>query len=103
MASGTLGQAAPAATTNTTLYTVTTGKVAIFSVNICNTNATAVTVRLSISATSTPASGEYLEYETQVPGNGVLERTGLMATAGKLIVGYASASGVSFNVYGYEE
>lgn len=103
MASGTLGQSAPAATTNTTIYTVPSGKVATFNVSICNTNTTSVTIRLSISSTSTPSTSEYVEYNTTIPASGVLERGGLMASAGKLIVGYASETNVAFNVYGYEE
>ncbi len=103
MASGTLGQSAPAATTNTTIYTVPSGKVATFNVSICNTNTTSVTIRLSISSTSTPSTSEYVEYNTTIPASGVLERSGLMASDGKLIVVYASATNVAFNVYGYEE
>jgi hypothetical protein len=103
MATGTLGQASLTATTNTTIYTVPVGKTATFNVSICNTNASAVTVRLAICATSTPAAGEYLEYDATIPANGVLERTGLVASASKLIVGYANTANVNFNVFGYEE
>jgi hypothetical protein len=33
----------------------------------------------------------------------VLERGGIVASANKLVVGYASTTNVNFNVYGYEE
>lgn len=104
MASGTLGQSAPVAVTNTTVYTVPTGKIAIFNVNIVNRSQQyPCTVRLAICATGTPANSEYIEYETAIAPLGVLERTGLVASAGKLIVAYVSLANVSVNIYGYEE
>lgn len=103
MASGTLGQSAPAATTNTTVYTVPVGKIAIFNVNIVNRGTTTISVRLAIAATGTPSNSEYLEYDANISASGVLERTGLMATAGKLVVAYASTANASVNIYGYEE
>lgn len=103
MASGTLGQSALTGSTNTAVYVVPTGKVATFNINIVNRTASGTTVRLAIAATSTPTDAEYLEYDTVLPANGVLERTGLVATAGKNIVVYAGITGVSANVYGFEE
>ena len=103
MASGTLGQSAPSATTNTTVYTVPSGKVATFNVNIVNRGASAATVRLAVAATGTPGNAEYLEYDASIPANGVLERTGIVATAAKNVVVYASSANTSVNVYGYEE
>jgi hypothetical protein len=103
MASGTLGQASLTATTNTTLYTVPVGKVATFNINVCNTNASPVLIRLGICASSSPAAGEYIEYEAAIPAYGVLERSGIVATAGKLVVAYSNTANVNFNVYGYED
>lgn len=103
MASGRLGAVNLAATTNTTVYTVPASKTASFSVNICNRNASAVTVRLALAATGTPSAAEWIEYDANLPGNGVLERTGLMLDTGKLVVAYASAANVSVVAYGVEE
>lgn len=103
MASGTLGQADLTATTNTTVYTVASGKTATFNVIFCNRGTSSVTIRLSISSTGTPSNSEYIEYETTVPASGVLERTGIVASATKNIVAYSSAASVSVNVYGFEE
>ena len=103
MASGTLGQADLVAITNTAVYTVPAGKVASFNVNVLNRTASNVTVRMAISATSSPANSEFLEYEATVPANGVMERTGLVASAGKNLIVYASSTGVSVNVFGFEE
>lgn len=103
MPSGTLGQSAPSATTNTTVYTVPATKVATINVNIVNRGTTAATVRLAISATGTPGDSEWIEYDASVPASGVLERTGIVVTAGKNVVAYASSATISVNVYGYEE
>lgn len=103
MASGTLGQADLSAATNTILYTVPSGKISTFTVNICNRNSLPISVRIAIAATGTPSNSEYIEYDALIPSNGVLERTGLVATASKNIVVYTSTATCSANVYGYEE
>lgn len=103
MASGTLGQSALSATTNTTVYTVPASKVATFNVNICNRSATQTTIRLAIAASGTPTDAEWVEYDTVLEGNGVIERTGLVASAAKNLVAYAGTATVSVNIYGYEE
>lgn len=103
MASGRLGAVDLSATTNTTVYTVPATTTAAFSVSICNRNATAVTVRLALSATGTPGVTEWIEYDAPIAGNSVLERTGLILDAGKLVVAYASAANVSVLAYGVEE
>jgi hypothetical protein len=101
MASGTLGQASLAAATNTTVYTVAVTP-SVFNVSMNNTSGFPVAVNLAIAATSTPTAAEYLEFETVIPPNSVLERGGIVATAGKLVVAYATVAGVNVNVYGYE-
>lgn len=103
MASGRLGAADLAATTDTTLYTVATGKLASFNVNFCNRNSTAVTVRLALAAAGTPTAGEYIEYEATIPAYGVLERGGLVLDSAKLVVVRASATNVSVVAWGIEE
>jgi hypothetical protein len=103
MATGTLGQAAPVAATLTTVYTVPATKVGTFNVSIANTTGYVVSVRLAISATATPTTAEYIEYDSIIPGNGVLERGGIVANAAENVVVYASVAGLSVSVYGYEE
>ena len=103
MATGILGQSSPAATTNTTVYTVPAATTATFNVSIANTTGNIIAVRLAIAGTGSPAASEYLEYDTALPANGVLERTGIVAQAAENVVVYASATGLSVNVYGYEE
>lgn len=103
MATGILGQSSPAATTNTTVYTVPAATTATFNVSIANTTGNIIAVRLAIAGTGSPAASEYLEYDTALPANGVLERTGIVAQAAENVVVYASATGLSVSVYGYEE
>ena len=101
MASGTLGQSNLAAATNTTVYTAGATPTT-FNVSMTNSSGFPVAVNLAIAASATPTAAEYLEYQTVIPGNSVLERGGLVATSGKLIVAYATSTGISVNVYGYE-
>jgi len=101
MASGTLGQSNLAAATNTTVYTAGATPTT-FNVSMTNSSGFPVAVDLAIAASATPTAAEYLEYQTVIPGNSVLERGGLVCTSGKLIVAYATSTGISVNVYGYE-
>jgi hypothetical protein len=101
MASGTLGQASLSAATNTTVYTVGVTPTT-FNVSMTNTTGYPIAINLSISASATPTAGEYLEYQTVIPPNSVLERGGLVATSGKLIVAYSTFAGINVNVYGFE-
>lgn len=103
MASGRLGAADLAVTTNTSLYTVPASKVASFSVNFCNRNATPVAVRLALATTGTPTAAEWLIYEVVLEGYGTLERTGLVLDASKIAIVYSSAANVSAVAYGFEE
>jgi hypothetical protein len=103
MPSGILGQSAPAATTNTTLYTVPANRLATLNISVCNRGSTAALVRLAVAATGTPANAEWIEFDTTVPANGVLERTGIVANAAENIVVYSSTANMSFSAWGYEE
>jgi threonine dehydrogenase-like Zn-dependent dehydrogenase len=102
--SGILGQAAPAATTNTTVYTVPATKVATVIINIVNTSSSLANVRVAISATGTPSASEFIEHDAQILANGgVLERTGVVMQAGKNVVVFSDIIGTSVSVYGFEE
>ena len=103
MASGILGQANPAATTNTTIYTVPAATLASFSISIVNRSTATITARIGISSTATPGLAEWIEYGASIPASGVLERTGLVANATKNVVVFISTADASVSVYGYEE
>lgn len=102
MPTGLLGQAALAAATNTTVYTVPVGTFTVFSVSLCNRGTTTASVRVAIASAATPTNAEWIEFDTQISANGVLERTGLMANAGKLLVVYATNANVSVSAFGIE-
>ena len=103
MATGRLGASDLAATTNTSVYTVPASKIGTCTVSVCNRNATAVVVRLAIAATGTPGVTEWIEYGVSIPANGVLERTGLVIDATKIVVAYSDTANVSVVVWGFEE
>ena len=104
MASGILGtQQSLAANTLTTIYTVPASTVAYCNFNIVNTNATPVDVRVALADADTPNAAEYVEYNAEIGGFGVLERTGFAIQTGKKIVAYSDTTGVSISAYGVEE
>lgn len=104
MASGRLGTPRDlAATTETSLYTCAATNFAVVSVSICNRNATAVTVRLAVTASGgTAATTDFLEYGATIPANSVLERTGIAMTSGNQMTAWASTTGVTAIAYGIE-
>ena len=102
MATGRLGVADLSAATNTTLYTVPANTFAVVTVSVVNRSASAVTIRIAMSSSATPADSEYLEYDTSLSAKGVLERTGVVIDAGKLLVVRSSAASVNAVVYGIE-
>ncbi len=59
-------------------------------------------VRVAISATGTPTNAEYLEFDTELLGNGSLERGGIVLDANKNVVVYSNSTDVNVVVYGIE-
>ena len=104
MASGILGQAKPGSATTTTLYTVPASTVTSFSISAVAIGAPD-NVQIAITTTASagnPNDYEYIEYNTTISSNGVLERTGIVADADKNIVVYSASGNVAFSVYGIE-
>ena len=102
MATGRLGAENLPATTNTTVYTVPADTFAVVTVSVANRSATNRHVRIALAAADTPDNAEYIEYDSQLIGNGVLERGGIVMDTGKKIVAYANSTDVSVVVYGIE-
>ena len=102
MASGRLGAADLSATTNTTVYTCPASTYAVVAVNVCNRDSTGMTIRLAVADADSPNAAEYIEYDTSVFGNNVLERTGIVLSASQRIVAYSSAANASVVVVGIE-
>jgi len=102
MATGILGTEDLAATTNTTVYTVPNETFAVVAVNITNRNAGSRNIRIATASADTPNNAEWIEYDSELLGNGVLERTGIVLDAGKKIVAYSDSTDVNVVVYGIE-
>lgn len=103
MASGKLGSADLGAAADTLLYTAPAGVVTTTNINLCNRGAAATTVRIAIGTAAAPATTDYIEYETPLPASGVLERTGVVLSAGEKLWVRAAAVGVSARAHGFEE
>jgi hypothetical protein len=102
MATGKLGSNNLSAASNTTVYTVPTSTYSVVTLSICNRNNQAISVRVAVASSATPAADEWIEYDTEVYGRGVLERTGIVMDAGRLLVVYSSATNVNAVVWGIE-
>lgn len=102
MASGILGTADLSAATDTSVYTVPADTYSVVTVSFCNRGSTTASIRLAVATNATPDAAEYLEYDVSVGPNGVLERTGIVADATKIIVCRSSATSVSAVVMGIE-
>ena len=100
-----LGQAAPAATTNTNVYTVPAATKAVVStIVIANQGAAAGTYRLAARVDG-EAIGQknYLAYDVAIPGNDSTTLTlGITLDAADIITFYASSSSMSISVFGSE-
>jgi hypothetical protein len=95
MATGRLNGVDITTTAATSVYTCPVTTFSVVSVSICNRSATAVNVRLALTSTgATPATTDYLEYDSSLSANGVLERTGIVMNAGNQLVVTAGAGNV---------
>ena len=100
-----LGQAAPAATTETTLYSVPAATQAVIStITVANRTANAVTFRISNSvAAAATANKDYLVYDATIGANSMITFTlGITMGALDVLRVYASALALSFNAHGSE-
>ena len=107
MATGRLGVAAITTTSDTTVYTVPASTFSVVSVNIVNRSSSAsAQIRIAVASAATPAANgsEYIEYDSTLVANGVLERTGIVMDTGKLIVVQTPTATPSLSVvvYGIE-
>lgn len=99
-----LGQSAPAATTDTTLYTVPTNTyTTVSTLNVCN-RGSAATFRVAVRPLGRALANEhYLYYDTALGANASLNVTiGMTLASGTVITVYASTGDTSFNLFGVE-
>lgn len=100
-----LGQASPAATTETNIYSVPSATSATCSsITVCNRGATSGTFRLSIApAAAATTNSQYIYYDQTVDANSTFVVTiGVTLATTDVIRAYASSANFSFNVFGVE-
>ena len=100
-----LGQSAPSATTDTTLYTVPSATEAVISsIVVCNRGTTSATYRIAVRPDgATIANQHYLAYDITINPNATDTYTlGVTADAADVITVRASTANVSFNAFGSE-
>lgn len=103
MATGILGTPADlAAATNTTIYTVPAETFAVLTISVANRSVQSRTVRVALANSDTPTTAEWIEFDSELIANGVLERSGVVIDAGKKVVVYADSTDVTVMVYGIE-
>lgn len=100
-----LGQSAPAATTNTTLYTCPAStQVVSSSIVICNRGANAATFRVAVRPNAAALANEhYVFFDSPILGNETVSVSiGLTIDAADLVVVYASSADLTFSLFGSE-
>tara|TARA_B100001113_G_scaffold313237_1_gene278133 strand:+ start:1144 stop:1473 length:330 start_codon:yes stop_codon:yes gene_type:complete len=100
-----LGQANPAATTDTEVYKVGSGKQAIVSsITLANISGSAITYRVRIAIDDAGADNkQYLAYDSSIPANdSVILTVGVTLDADDSINVYASDTNLACNVFGVE-
>lgn len=102
MATGRLGTGDLALATDTIVYTVPSSTFAVVSVSFCNRNNSGVAVRLAVADTTVAGDDEWLEFDAEIGGKGVLERTGIIIGEGQRIIVRSSSAAVTAVVFGIE-
>ncbi len=100
-----LAQSAPAATTNTDLYTVGAGKSAVIStLVVANRSGSAANYRIAVRpAGAAIANQHYIAYNISVGASDSTTLTlGLTLAATDVVTVYASSADLSFNAFGSE-
>lgn len=100
-----LAQSAPAATTNTDMYTVGAGlQIVASTVTICNRSAAAATYRIAVrNGGAGLANQHYIAYDATVAANDTIALTlGITLQASDIITVYTSSANLSFNIFGCE-
>jgi len=102
MATGILGTADLQATSNTVVYTVPNETFSVVSINITNRSSLSRNIRLATAETDSPSNAEWIEFDSELLGSGVLERSGIVLDAGKRVIAFSDSADVNVVVYGIE-
>jgi len=105
MPTGRLNTANITTTSNTTVYTVPATTFSVVSVNVVNRSSSApALIKIAVASSASPGLDEWIEFESSLVANGVLERTGIVMKTGELIVVQTTTAtpALSVVVYGIE-
>lgn len=100
-----LGQSAPSATTDTTLYTVPASTQAVIStVSVCNRGTAAATFRIAVRPDgATIANQHYVAFDVAIDGNATIPWTiGITLGDTDVLTVRASSANLSFSAFGSE-
>lgn len=100
-----LGQSAPSATTDTTLYTVPAQKEAVVSsIAVVNRGSSSGTYRIAVRPNgATIANQHYIAYDNAIDGKATeILAIGITLDAADVISVYGSSADFSFNAFGVE-
>lgn len=100
-----LGQTAPSATTDTTLYTVPSSTQAVIStITICNRSSTSATYRIAARpGGASIANQHYVAYDITIAANATdTFSIGMTLNAADVITVRSSTANLSFNAFGSE-
>ena len=90
------------ASTWTTVVAPPAAGVKVATVTLCNRTGSNLSVRLALAATTSVTDSDVIEYDTTIPANGVLERTGIVLDTSNGLQVYASAAGLTAVAYGID-
>ncbi len=90
------------ASTWTTVVAPPAAGVKVTTATLCNRTGSSLKVRLALAATTSVTDSDVIEYDTTIPANGVLERTGIVLDTSNGLQVYASAAGLTAIAYGID-
>jgi hypothetical protein len=98
-----MGQSAPAANVDTTLYTVPTAKDVSLALFICNRGGSAESLRVAVLPVAGAIQNQhYLAYNMPLASRGILQITGITLGEGNVIIVRNSGGNISFTAMGLE-
>jgi len=104
MANGVLGARSLSAGIPQNIYVNNSSDVAVVAINVCNFNhiSTRISIAISTLGHAGVTNSEYIEFNAELLGKGVLTRTGVAISSGQYVVVKSTESNVSSQVWGVE-
>jgi len=100
---GLLGNVNITTTGNIKVYTVPADTYTVLSLNICNRSTSTQAIKFAIAdGTDIVTDADYIEYDTDVFANNVLERTGIVVHDGYSVMVRSDVANITAIAYGIE-